>query len=859
MRIPTLRIINMGITTATSTGRLCRLLMCFCLVQRCWGAGHSTTGAVANRVVSKNQTKGVDGETEVHHRPKRGWIWNQFFVLEEHMGPDAQYVGKLHSNSDKGDGSVRYILSGDGAGSIFIIDEVTGDIHATKSLDRETKGQYVLHAQALDRYTEDALEPKSEFIIKVQDINDNAPTFPDGPFAATVPEMSAVGTSVFQVTATDADDPTYGNSARVVYSILQGQPYFSVDPKTGVIRTALADMDREAKEHYAVVIQAKDMAGQIGGLSGSTTINITLTDVNDNPPKFPQKNYQLYVPESAQVGKPVGKIKANDADIGINADIKYSIINSEGAAMFSISSDKDTREGVVSLKKPLNYERKKTYTLHIEAVNTKPDPRFSYSGPFKDTATLKITVGDVDEPPVFLMDYYIMDVYENARVGTEVGAVTARDPDGRNSPVRYWMNSTGAGESLFNIDAESGVITTTQPLDREDTPWHNITVMASEVDNPSLLSQVSVTVQVLDVNDNPPEVNTEDELIICESSRAGQVIQTISAVDKDDFANGQRFSFSLPDGIPANPNFTLKDNQDSTASIIGRRRRFSQVSQEHYELAVVVWDGGEPSLSGTSTLTLRVCPCRGGAGGRGPRTCQGEAFLSSAGLSTGALIAILLCIVILLAIVVLFITLRRSKKEPLIISEEDIRENVVTYDDEGGGEEDTEAFDIIALRNPAAASELNFRRDVRPETNRHRHCHNSPSSSREQQRRHCDGSPSSSLTLELPDQTDIKEFIRQRLAEADADTSGPPYDSLQTYAYEGQGSPAGSVSSLGSPGDGANRSIEQDYGYLDNWGPEFQKLAELYTEEAESEASTATVTTTMEAVTVEEEEEKEGT
>uniref|UniRef100_A0A4W6G752 Cadherin 18 n=1 Tax=Lates calcarifer TaxID=8187 RepID=A0A4W6G752_LATCA len=762
---------------------------------------------------SKSNLFQMFNKTEVHHRPKRGWIWNQFFVLEEHMGPDAQYVGKLHSNSDKGDGSVRYILSGEGAGTIFIIDEVTGDIHATKSLDRERKTHYVLHAQALDRNTEEALEPKSEFIIKVQDINDNAPKFPDGPFVATVPEMSEVGTSVLQVTATDADDPTYGNSARIVYSILQGQPYFSVDPKTGIIRTALANMDREAREHYTVVIQAKDMAGQVGGLSGSTTINITLTDVNDNPPKFPQKNYQLYVPESAQEGKPVGKIKANDEDLGINADIKYSIINSEGANMFSISTDRDTREGIISLKKALNYERKKTYTLHIEGVNTHMDPRFSYLGAFKDTATLKITVGDVDEAPVFSMDYYIMDVYENAPSGTEVGAVTARDPDSRNSPVRYILDSKEEGERYFRIDESSGVVRTTQPLDREDMPWHNITVMASEVDNPSLLSHVPVTVQILDVNDNPPEIATDEEVIVCESSRPGQVIQTVTAVDKDDFANGQRFSFALPSQLPVNPNFTLKDNEDSTASIIARRRRFNHLTQELYELPIVVWDGGEPSLSGTSTLTLRVCPCQ--RHGR-IRLCQGEAFLSSAGLSTGALIAILLCIVILLAIVVLFITLRRSKKEPLIISEEDIRENVVTYDDEGGGEEDTEAFDIIALRNPAAAEELKFRRDVRPETRQHR----GPAPSRR--------SPSVEL-----DEVDVHEFIKQRLVEADMDTSVPPYDSLQTYAYEGQGSPTGSISPLDSPGT----QSEQDYNYLDDWGPEFQKLAELYGA-AESEVTT---------------------
>ncbi|XP_061093968.1 cadherin-18-like isoform X2 [Conger conger] len=782
----------------TSPSCLCPVLLCLCVVQRGLGSHHPPSA----RTPGRNQTRLKEGETEVHHRPKRGWIWNQFFVLEEHRGTEAQYVGKLHSNSDKGDGSVRYILTGEGAGGIFIIDEVTGDIHATKSLDRENKSHYVLHAQAIDRHTGRPLEPESEFIIKVQDINDNAPKFPEGPFVASVAEMSEVGTSVFQVTASDADDPTYGNSARVVYSILQGQPYFSVDPKTGVIRTALANMDREAREHYAVVIQAKDMAGQVGGLSGSTTVNITLMDVNDNPPKFSQKNYQLYVPESAQVGKPVGKIKANDEDLGLNAEIKYSITNAEGAAVFSISTDRETREGVISLRKPLNFERKKTYTLHIEGVNTHLDPRLSYLGPFRDSATLRISVGDVDEPPVFSMHYYIMDVYENAPAGAEVGAVSARDPDSTNSAISLH------GDTYFNIDAASGTVRTTRALDREETAWHNITVVASEVDNPSLLSHVPVTVQVLDVNDNPPTLATESEVIVCESTRTGQVIQTISAVDKDDFANGPRFSFSLPQDLPVNPNFTLKDNEDSTASIVSLRWRFSRSLQERYQLPVVVWDGGEPELSSTGTLTLRVCACQRGTR---VRVCQAQAFLSSAGLSTGALVAILLCIVILLVIVVLFITLRRSKKEPLIVSEEDVRENVVTYDDEGGGEEDTEAFDILALRNPTGAGpeELRLRRDVRPEGPR---------------RRAGPGAPGGPAQDEAQD---VQRFIERRLAEADSDASGPPYDSLQTYAYEGRGSLTGSVSSLGSAASGPSPS-EHDYGFLDQWGPQFHKLAQLY-------------------------------
>lgn len=172
---------------------------------------------------------------------------------------------------------------------------------------------------------------------------------------------------------------------------------------------------------------------------------------------------------------------------------------------------------------------------------------------------------------------------------------------------------------------------------------------------------------------------------------------------------------------------------------------------------------------------------------------------------------------------VLFITLRRSKKEPLVISEEDVRENVVTYDDEGGGEEDTEAFDIITLRNPAAAEELKFRRDIRPEAARQRG-----------QNRGCHSPP------EL-NQVDVQEFIKQRLVEADMDTSGPPYDSLQTYAYEGQMSPTGSISSLDSPGTHS----EQDYNYLDDWGPEFQKLAELYVEDTDVAESDVAVAVTM--------------
>ena len=99
---------------------------------------------------------------------------------------------------DKGDGQVKYFLSGEGAASVFTIDEDTGDIHATQKLDREQQAYYTLRAQARDRNSQLLLEPESQFIIKVQDINDNAPKFLDGPYTAQVAEGSPVGKSVLK-------------------------------------------------------------------------------------------------------------------------------------------------------------------------------------------------------------------------------------------------------------------------------------------------------------------------------------------------------------------------------------------------------------------------------------------------------------------------------------------------------------------------------------------------------------------------------------------------------------------------------------------------------------------------------------
>ncbi|XP_054622105.1 cadherin-20-like isoform X3 [Dunckerocampus dactyliophorus] len=690
-------------------------------------------------------------------RVKRGWVWNQFFVLEEYTGLDPLYIGKLHSDMDKGDGSIKYILTGDGAGSTFTIDDSTGDIHAIQRLDREVKAQYVLRAQARNRLTDRPLEPESEFIVKIQDINDNEPKFLDGPYQASVPEMSKIGTSVIQLSATDADDPTYGNSARVVYSILEGQPYFSVDAKTGL--------------------------------------------------------YQMSVPESASVDAEVGRIWAKDRDTGVNAEMTYHVIDGDGRDTFDIITDPSNRFGIIRVKKPLNFEGKASYTLKVEGANTHQDSVYRQRGPFKDVTIVHVSVEDVDEPPVFDVAAYRAELPEDAQIGTIVRTVSARDPDAANITVRYSIERSTDPDRFFYIDITSGSLMTVRLLDREQLGWHNITVLAMEMNNPSQISSVTVAIRVQDVNDNPPSLTDYLEAYVCDNAKAGQLIQAVTAVDPDEPPSGHHFSYALAPDAANNPNFTLRDNQDNTAWILTRRGGWSHREQTIFYLPIVVTDGEQPVQTSTSTLTVRVCGCDHDGN---VMSCNAEAYSLPSSLSRAALIAILACIFVLLAVMVLLmLSLRTHRKKPYLRDEEEnVHENIVRYDDEGGGEEDTEAFDIAAMWNP---------REVHPHLGKTRQ----------------DMLPEiESLSRYIPcvmgdagggggcggESSNVQGYVLSKLLEADLDPCAPPYDSLQTYAYEGEGSVAESLSSLQSGASGG----DHEYDYLNDWGPRFKKLAEMY-------------------------------
>ncbi|XP_040288946.1 cadherin-19-like [Bufo bufo] len=695
-------------------------------------------------------------------RVKRGWSWEPLYVTEEQEVKKPMYVGQLKTDSDDHDDSIKYVLLGDGAGTIFVMNEHSGKISVIKKLDREEKPFYTLRAQAISRFTGIPVEAESEFVIKVLDINDNEPKFINEPYIAEVSEMSPKGTYITQVIATDKDDPTNGNNARLVYSILQGQPQFSIEIKSGIIRVASL-IDRETKDQYQVIVQAKDMIGDAGALSATTTVIINILDVNDNAPKFQQKTYEMSIIESASVGEIVGVVLADDIDIGKNAEVTYSIEQRGDYNMFTISTDVLTKEGIIRLNKLVDFEsRSRRYNIQVRAEN-------KYKSDLFDTATIRIFIVDVDEPPVFLEQEYFMEIPENATVGSYVGSVTAKDPDRTDTIIRYGILHNKLSRS-FEIHPNNGSVFTMKYLDREVDQWHNITVTATEAKSPAYVSNVHVYIRVMDVNDNPPQLQDMPDIYVCEKSAIGQPVHTITAIDKDEPKLSHEFSFTQHLEESTIANFTITDNEDNTATVLTAQDGYSAEDNPLFYLTVIISDNGSPSLSSTSTLAIKVCDCDAD---NNTESCGKGGFFFTF-MNLGAIIGI--SVFILLILVLALLVHVRCQKNHNIMSEkgEDLKENIVKYDDEGGGEEDTEAFDITGLRHHTVMRERKPKRTIRT-----------------------DIQSMYRLSLGLgPDVAIFKEFLSEKLEEANTDTSVLPLDFLHCYSFEGTGSPSGSLSSL---------------------------------------------------------------
>ncbi|KAM8830767.1 cadherin-10-like [Synchiropus picturatus] len=529
------------------------------------------------------------------HRPEG----QQFMLIEE--AAEGQFIGKLQSDQDPGDGSMKYLLSGEGADDLFTLDPHTGDLFASRPLDREEKAVYHLEFTVSERRTDRVVQPESAVTVLLRDVNDHAPAFSQDSYLAAVPENSNWGASVVQLSASDADE---GLNAQIHYDFRGEHDYFSLDHETGLIWTAPifpGDLDRERRESHHLVVVATDRAGLRGGLTATTQVSVTLTDVNDNPPRFAQDVFQFHVRESVQPGSAVGRLRAVDPDLGKNAEMKFSIVG--GSSVFEVLTDQDTQEGVILVGKPLDYETRSSYRVNLQVENTQVPPGCEPQHT-PDLALVEIFLENEVEAPVFDKDWYRMEVKEDAAVGTMVGAVHASDPDGAQSPIRYFINWDT--DRKFDIDEATGSITVVGSLDREASACHNFSVTAAKLDV-ALPSRATVSICLLDVNDNAPLLVVEGAPFVCEGFQtAGQLIQVVSAVDPDDPPSGDKFSFSMASHTAP---FTVQDSGDNTARILTQQATLDRSHQRVHLVPVVVSDGEVPMQWSTGTVTVKVCSC----------------------------------------------------------------------------------------------------------------------------------------------------------------------------------------------------------------------------------------------------------
>ncbi|KAG8437478.1 hypothetical protein GDO86_008253 [Hymenochirus boettgeri] len=549
-------------------------------------------------------------------RHRRSIVAPSISVPENQRIPFPKIIGKVVV-SDRIPGS-KIRLSGKGVDQepkgTFRINENTGEVSVTKSLDREAIPFYQLQVETTDESGK-TLEGPVDLEIIIIDQNDNRPIFRDGPYVGHVLEGSPTGTTVMHMTAFDADDPTTDNAV-LRYNILRQTPdkpspnMFYIDPEKGdivtVVSPALLDRETLSTPQYELIIEAKDMAGMDVGLTGTATATIVIDDKNDHPPEFTKKEFQATVKEG--VTGVMVNLTVEDKDDPTTGAWKavYTIINGNPGQSFEIHTNPLTNEGMLSVVKPLDYEISAFHTLLIKVENEDPlIPDVGYGS--SSTATVQVTVLDVNESPVFHPDPMTVSRKENIQIGSSLFTVNATDPDTlQHQSIRYSILKDDAG--WLYINPLNGTINTTSSLDRESTFVQNNTytalILAIDNGSPPATGTGTFHITLEDINDNAPYIYPTSANV-CEDSKDLNVV-ILRASDPDLHPNSDPFKFELSKQTGADKawKITQLNNTHAQVSLLHNLKR------ANYNLPVLVTDSGKPPLTNSTELKVQVCSCK---------------------------------------------------------------------------------------------------------------------------------------------------------------------------------------------------------------------------------------------------------
>ncbi|XP_030594964.1 protocadherin Fat 4 [Archocentrus centrarchus] len=500
-------------------------------------------------------------------------------VIEENVGDGFKIMQLTATDADEGPNALVTYTIISGADDSFRIDPESGDLIATKKLDRERRSKYSLLVRADDGKQSSDMTLN----ITVKDVNDHTPKFSRATYSFDIPEDMVPGSIVAAILASDSDS---GVNGEVTYSLEDDDEdeTFLLNPVTGFFNVT-RPLDYETQQYYILTAKARDGGGQ----AGTVRVYFNVLDVNDNPPIFNTTAYSTSVSESLPPGSSIITVGATDADDGPNAQLLYKITSGDPQGHFVI-----TKEGVLQTKKSLDRETQSFYNLAVTVNDLAPPPMTR----FTSTAQVSVILLDVNDCPPTFTSQKMTYIQENTPVDTVVFTAQATDADsGPNSYVEYSLK--GLFGNKFSIGTIDGDVRLVGELDREELSNYTLTVVATDKGEPPLSSTMDVTMLVLDVNDNTPSFSQNIyDIEIEENTLTGTDVIQVFASDADDGTNGQiRFSIS---GGNTNSDFRI----DSVTGVISVAKQLDREARSSYSLVVQAADRGSSPRVDRATINI---------------------------------------------------------------------------------------------------------------------------------------------------------------------------------------------------------------------------------------------------------------
>ncbi|KAM9064765.1 protocadherin gamma-A2 isoform 19-T19 [Sarcophilus harrisii] len=437
--------------------------------------------------------------------------------------------------------------------------------------------------------------------VTVLDANDNAPLFTQPVYAVNIPENVPQGTVLLTVNATDVDE---GINSQVRYYLVkipgETSQIFQLNSLTGELST-LQNLDYEDAEFYMMEAEAKDGLG----LKGRTKIHVTVLDVNDNAPEVTITSITNSVPENAPPGTVIALFHVHDRDAGENGQFLCSI---PGDLPFKLEKKVDSYYSLM-IDRALDREQVSVYNITVRVED--------FGSPALSTDThILLQVADInDNPPTFSQSTYSAYIQENNPRGASIYSLTAHDPDSeQNALVTYSIIESNLSleaspvSSIVSINSETGVLYALCSFDYEQSREFHLRVTAKDSGDPPLSSNVSLTLFIMDQNDNTPEIlyptfptdGSSGVELAPRSAEPGYLVTKVVAVDSD---SGQNAWLSYRLLKATEPGLFIVGQHSGEIRTV---RTFLDKDSLKQNLIVAVTDNGEPPLSATVTVTVAV-------------------------------------------------------------------------------------------------------------------------------------------------------------------------------------------------------------------------------------------------------------